>query len=440
MDYLTSGSILVALLFASGSCGALVLAAGRPLRVTRAPIAFGLFAFATVVLGTGSVIATRALFPYYTAPIADALWLEGIGVSAVAAVVWLAAHLPQRHGRMRFEWSAPRLDALILILGVLAIVSTIGVIREIGYVPLFRGDIREERSDGTLLAGAGILLRLSLLSVPVAVLAAVRYLHFGRSSLAVAMFSAGVVCSALYGPRFFPLVAVVTALTLVDQFRRAIRVWQVIVVGAAMVPILIGAAIHRENISEADVSLSSPAITVFYFAFGEFRDFASSLSFFDRPDARLRGETLPSVVVPLLPGKLWRLVGVDKDALYARSSADVMSEYMNVPTGIRIGVVGELYMNFGIPGIVIGMVVLAGVVVMLDRRLLSSTLASPLAPFWALMVVLTTFTLIGQLNMYTSSLSGFGYPLLVAALVGARRVPSQGAPGDTAIASLRTGA
>jgi len=131
----------------------------------------------------------------------------------------------------------------------------------------------------------------------------------------------------------------------------------------------------------------------------------------------VRGETLAGAVVPLLPGKVWSLVGVDKASLYDRSSAQLMSELMKVEVGIRIGIIGELYMNYGIAGVLVGMFLFGLLLAAIDARLRSSTVVSSIAPFFALISVLCVFALVGQLNMFGSSISVFGYPLLGAFLL-----------------------
>lgn len=420
--------LAVALPIAVLSALAIVLAAGRPFRVSRAPIAIGLFGTAMVTLGTGSYYATQFLFPSYYAPIESALLLTAIGFVMCALGVFVTRHFGRRGlSTPRWEWRAAQLDIVIYALLAISIVGTLAAIRRIGYIPILRGDIREERL--TYADQLGILYTMSVMSVPAMILGGARLLAFGRSLLSGLALVVGTLCSGLYGPRFFTVVGIATIFVLYDQFRRRVALWKLALVGVVVVPALIGVAMYRES----DLPAAAPLVTLSYLSFGEFRDFAWSLQYYDDPAHRIDGETIPGAVVPLLPAKLWSLVGVDKEALYERSSAQVIAELMKVEVGIRIGIVGELFMNFGIGGVLVGMLlfgVLAGVI---DHRLWTGSLTTANAPFFALLTVLAVFALVGQLNMFGSSISVFGYPLLIAALFASARPVPRAGPADREI-------
>ena len=79
-------------------------------------------------------------------------------------------------------------------------------------------------------------------------------------------------------------------------------------------------------------------------------------------------------------------------------------------------------MNYGPLGIALGMFLLGLLVGWFDRRLRASSIRHATAPFWALASVIAVFSIVGQLNMFTSTLNSFGLPLLAAALIAARRI------------------
>lgn len=412
-----TASIALALLAHLAACLVMITAGGRPYRLLRPNVAFGLFALAAGAFGTANVIVTRNLVGSYDVPIARALWLEALGIGCAAATARLFMRAPRPERQTHLAWSPAWLDALVFALLGAAVVGTMGALSRIGYVPLFRGDVGEERAF--FATQAGVFFHLAVLGVPAAILAGVRRWAVGPAWWTAPAILLGAFCSALYGPRFFPVAALMTLTVIYDLCIKPVRAWRAALVAAVVVPIIVFVGIRRE---QAETQLEIPPETIFYFTFNEFRDFAWSLQYFDDPAHRLGGATIPSAIVPVLPGKLWRLAGVDKDALYARSSASAMSEIMGVNVGIRIGVVGEMYMNFGVAGIVVGMLVMGAIVGFLDRRLLLADVGAPSLPFWALANVLTIFTLIGQLDMYGSALNTWGYPLLGAMLIGSRLV------------------
>jgi hypothetical protein len=158
-----------------------------------------------------------------------------------------------------------------------------------------------------------------------------------------------------------------------------------------------------------------------YGTLGEFRDLGWALEYYGFGDRFLHGGTLGSVVVPLLPAPVWSLVGIDKAAIYAHSSASVLADAMEQTTGQRIGVYGEFFMNFGWPGALLGAALFGVLLAYLDDRLRDIDACHVRAIFLALAAATAVFALIGQLDMFTSTLTGFGYPLALAALLASRR-------------------
>ncbi|HEX2780953.1 MAG TPA: O-antigen polysaccharide polymerase Wzy, partial [Gemmatimonadaceae bacterium] len=235
----------------------------------------------------------------------------------------------------------------------------------------------------------------------------------------------GLLAVSLFGQRFFPIVAIGSLVVWRDLCIRRVRLRHLAIGAALALGLLITLSIHRSGGTPSLATLE----TVGYFAFAEFRDFAWSLGYFADPAYRLHGATIPGAIVPVLPGAAWSLVGVDKDALFALNSADVMAALSGAPVGIRVGLIGELYMNFGTLGVAIGMVLFGMLLVWLDRRMLGSDSSDPFAPLLAVTCVLVVFTLVGQLNMFASSINAFGYPIIATGILAARRRPMEGDVG-----------
>ena len=413
---------------------ALMLSGGLPLRVTRPSTLVGAMGMAMCAFGTWSYYATVQFFPTFFAPIDRALVFAACGLLAAAIGSHVVHAAPLRTTAMRWAWTAGPLDVAVLVLLVLAIVGTLGSLARIGYVPILRGDIREERLYYA--AQAGAFFRMSLCGTSAAILGGIRWFAIGRSVLAATAIVLGLFCTSLYGPRFFPFVAAGVLFICYDSFVRRVRLRHAAVGLLVLVALSIGGAIRRERAGTfvfdrpgTSIDARTAVLAVGYVSVPEFRDFAWSLDYFADPDRRLHGRTLGGAIVPLLPGRIWSLVGVDKEALYSRDSATLMAEILKVDTGIRIGIMGELYMNFGLAGIVLGMLLFGAFVGWLDRRLGAAVLLDPFVPLYALVALVSVFSLIGILNMFASSVVLFGWPLLLAGLLGARRVTTAG--GET---------
>jgi len=114
-------------------------------------------------------------------------------------------------------------------------------------------------------------------------------------------------------------------------------------------------------------------------------------------------------------------VGVDKGAIYSQDSATLLAQAMQQTTGQRIGLYGEFFMNFGWIGAIVGALLYGGLIAYLDRQYENARPNEVRAVLLALTIAAGVFAQIGQLNMFTSTLTGFGYPILIVGLIAARR-------------------
>src|SRR5262249_2440890 len=209
------------------------------------------------------------------------------------------------------------------------------------------------------------------------------------------------------------------AVLLWDRVRRPVPLRRAALIIAVVAPLLTFLGYLRER--DKSVTLLGPVALSLYGTIGEFRDLAWSLEYYGFGDRFLYGRTFGSVVVPLLPSSVWRIVGIDKPALYAEDSATLLAQAMGQPTGQRIGAYGELFMNYGWLGALIGAMLYGLLLGYLDDRLRRVTGDQVRGILLVLTLAAAVFAQIGQLNMFTSTLTGFGYPILLIALASARR-------------------
>jgi len=158
-----------------------------------------------------------------------------------------------------------------------------------------------------------------------------------------------------------------------------------------------------------------------YGTLGEFRDIGWALDYYSMGDRFLHGITLGSLLVPLLPSPVWSVVGIDKAAVYSQNSASLLADAMGQTTGQRIGAYGELFINFGWAGAVIGALLYGALVGYLDHRFRQVDRSDVWGVFMALAIATTVFAQVGQLNMFTSTLTGLGYPMALVVLLAGRR-------------------
>ena len=402
---------------------------GPPYRLSRLPVVVAGFALLMTLFGSGSYWATIQLYPGYRVGIERAALL----VAVCTAITLTVAAGVQRGLRARgapaapLEWDFPRVRVASTVLFVVAMVGTLVTVRRIGYLPILTGDPASARVDFPSLGG--VWYRLSMLGGLVALLVAAQAAARRATWRQYVMGIASLLLVGVYGPRFFVALPLGVAVLLWDRVRARIRVFRVALMCLVAIPALTVVGYWRER--DPHLGLLGPLGLAFYGTLGEFRDLGWAVDYYGFGDRYLHGATFGSVVVPLLPAPVWQTVGIDKSRIYAQSSASFLADAMGQTTGQRIGVFGEFFMNFGWLGAWFGAAGLGMLVGYLDDRFGRVTAVQVRGLFLSLASATTAFALIGQLDMFTSTLTGVGYPLAVVVLFTARR--SRSWPGDTGI-------
>jgi len=300
----------------------------------------------------------------------------------------------------------------------LAAIGTFVAIRRIGYIPILTGDPNSARVDFPAIGG--FWYRLSMLGGVAALLVAAQAAA-RRATVPLYLIGFASLCLVgLYGPRFFVALPLGVSLLLWDKFRAVISIRRIVMFFVVAAPLLAVVGHWRER--DQSATLLSPLGVLLYGVLGEFRDIGWALDYYGLGDRFLHGITLGSLVVPLLPSPVWSVVGIDKAAIYSQNSANLLADAMGQTTGQRIGAYGEFFMNFGWAGAVIGALLYGTLLGYLDDRLRRVDRSDVWGVFLALAIVTTIFAQVGQLNMFTSTLTGVGYPMAFAVLVAGRRI------------------
>jgi hypothetical protein len=228
---------------------------------------------------------------------------------------------------------------------------------------------------------------------------------------------------AVYPNRFFVALPVGVSLLLWDRVRTRVPVLALIAVGTAGMAVL-SLLLHWRQQQMDLLSVLGPLALVLYATLSEFRDLAWVLDYWLGSDRFLGGATLPGLIVPFMPQQVWALVGVDKAAIFANSSAAVLAHEMGRATAQRVGVYGELFMNFALLGAAVGSVVYGLLLGWLDNAFLRVRDGDEVfGVLFASVIAAALYAQVGQWNMIASTIAGIGYPIVLVALVAARRRP-----------------
>ena len=400
----------------------LVLGVRPPYSLLRLPVLSVGFGFLMSVVGSGSYWATTLLFPAYRVNIERAALFVAIctlfsllGCIAISRVMSDAGQTRPP----RYVWDWPRLEAITYVLFGMCLIGTYVSIKKIGYVPIVAGDPESLRVEFPAIAG--VWLRLSYLGTVVGLLAAVRICSGGAPLRLWIIGFVALMSASLFGNRFFAAMPIGAAMLLWNQTRARVTLRSLAAALLLGMPVLALIGFWRQQ--DVGVGLLSPATLILYGSLGEFRDIGWTLDFYSSGHALLHGSTLGGLVVPLLPSPVWTVMGVDKAALFAHSNAAVLAQEMGQVAAQRVGVYGELFMNFGWFGALIGACVYGILIGYLDRRFLKVRDAGMVrGVIIAVIGAAAVYAQVGQWNMFTSTVTSMCYPILLFTLVAARKV------------------
>jgi hypothetical protein len=394
---------------------------GRPFSFGRIPVLSVAFALLMTVFGSASYWATTQVFPTYRVFIERAALFVAV-CTFVSLVGCIAAERSsatyRRSSRWLLVWDWGRVRVTMYALLAASLVGTYVSVRRIGYLPILQGDPESLRFEFPTIGG--FWYRLSMLGTIVALMSGAQICARRANSFVWFSGLLGLLCAGAYGNRFFLALPLAAVVLLWDWARRRIGVWTVATALLLGVPALALLGFWRQQ--TGNLSVLGPAALVLYGTLSEFRDLGWTIDYYSGSHALLHGSTLGGLIVPLLPSPFWSLVGIDKSQVFEYSNAAVLAQAMGQTTAQRVGVYGELFMNFGWVGALAGAFLYGMFVGYLDRQIMGLRGAAPVRGIvLAVVAAATVFAQVGQWNMFTSAITAYCYPILLLAFFASRR-------------------
>ena len=167
-------------------------------------------------------------------------------------------------------------------------------------------------------------------------------------------------------------------------------------------------------------SLATDKMNIFenivFSAFGEWREFAYTLKNFPAVDF-LHGKTFVSVVAPMFPKQVWAVFGIDKSELLGYTSAAVMRRIFGHYAGIRIGIAGEGFINFGYLGVAFVSLATGVIFGILENIFLSLKKFDIKEIFFVFILAMMLFLPAAQTDVITTYFFFYCYFLIACAIV-----------------------
>jgi hypothetical protein len=348
-------------------------------------------------------------------------------LSAVALVFWiigyrlagLVKHTQGYSPAYSCLWAKKRLRGIATGWGVLgAFLMLIFLYLYVGGVPALSGRIASvDASMRDLVAGEGHWISVMAFNAnTMGLMYTGMYLAlFGPSIPVVFLFVLDLLLFVAWGPRiYFVLPLAVVGLLYVRKFRPR-SIW---IFGAAPIG-LISLVLFGWWRNRAVMQLNQSSIIDILadlFVSPEFREHLSVLSYRELLSRHYTGSNIwAAIVFTMLPNVVWTSVGIDKTVIFSESSAWIIAELVrgNTQIGIRSGIISELVMAYGVPGVSIAFLALGVLFLFLDRQAMRSPLLSSRTFLVYLLAVLFSFLLIGQIE---STFTRLWYALYAFAL------------------------
>jgi hypothetical protein len=293
------------------------------------------------------------------------LWLQGtffliLGIFLTHMVMKVFS----KYGKHSLEavtytsWNWEYFHYILFLLAGISLVLTIAAVWKIGYIPIFKGDIATERFQYASRVGEWTykLAKLWLLVYLFSFIKLLKNIRLDRGfyirkNLALifilisSMFFAGI-----YGARYHQFIMIVFSIIMVNKVIKRIRISYIalLFIGCAILSVFVVIARSR-FIREQDLPIHEKLI---HNTFGEFRTFAYSVQEYPERDF-LHGKGFLSTLAPMFPKQVWQAFNINKEKLSNFGSAAIMRDIFGAIAGIRIGIIGEGFINFGYLGIIL---------------------------------------------------------------------------------------
>jgi len=310
----------------------------------------------------------RKLYPDYLGvqlnmSLALDIWLQGLfffmlGIFLVH-IVWKYFQKNRKSAselKSYLSWNWKGFRFLLFALAGISFIASIAVIWRIGYIPIFKGNISVERFSYYLRTGEWTL-KLARLWLLVYLFAFMKLLsniridkgfRLRRNLPLIFLLFLSFFLDGIYGDRFHHFVMFFFSIIMLNKAVKKINLTHFIslLLAAILVANFIfyyrKASAFRENIFNKVISHT----------FSEFHSYAYAIQEYPEREL-LYGKTFISTLAPLFPKQIWAVFGIDKDELSDMNSAYIMSKIFNTYAGIRVGIIGEGFINFGYFGIIL---------------------------------------------------------------------------------------
>ncbi|HRY31344.1 MAG TPA: hypothetical protein P5531_00050 [Bacteroidales bacterium] len=316
--------------------------------------AFFVIMYLVMLLGNLNYYVVLSVFPGYENDITrtNLYWIGCMGFFAAGVI--LHQQSGKKAGRRQAGPVYPLSLRLVIVLFILSLLSVSVAFFSLGLIPFIGGVGTGERYTG--FSGSSLPVRFWSLCVLSGLFSAALYLFHARKKLYLLFWGLSFVISLFFIIRVYPfLLLASTVVAFLFTMGSARKITLTLLLISILYPVSNMLFIdHRTGeITNPVRNASSLHYIQRNFIYTTFNEYSQLNIIINRYDEPLKyGETFLSVPVSLIPAPVLAVFKIDKQEIQRNNSAVITAGFLNSTSskGLRIGITGELFINFGFYG------------------------------------------------------------------------------------------
>ncbi|MHA1381217.1 MAG: O-antigen polymerase [Candidatus Helarchaeota archaeon] len=293
------------------------------------------------------------------------LWLKGflffmVGIYSIYIINWnIKKKKKQKKYTIKYTtWNWNTFNFIIFLFFGISFIFTIITIWKIGYIPMLKGNIGKERFFFSDIAG-GWNYKLARLWMIVYMLSFIKLLrnikiektlNLKKNAFLFLILFSSIFLDSIYGDRIRLLILFFFSIIVINKGIKRIKLSYFIFFCLIIMLVFNFVYYYRQG-SVGIVNYSSVYTKLIFHSFAEYRSFAFTIQYYPNYEY-LYGETFVATLASLFPKQVWTILGQNKENMRLKSSANIMKKIHKSFAGIRIGIFGIAFINFGNLGLI----------------------------------------------------------------------------------------
>jgi oligosaccharide repeat unit polymerase len=383
-------------------------------------VVFLFIMFAFMVIGGINYFITCYIYPGYYGglEVTNLYWTICIISFAIGYLATVRSNKKIRPTRTLY---AMNLKTLAIIFAILGLIGSMVSIFRVGYIPILSGESMSGVRFSNIMGEYAKLWKMNIL----AAISAFRVMlqKKEKRTLYFLIFLSASIQLTFFVVRFDVFLVMIACLLLylyTKQINKK-RVISLIIIAISLIAFNGFYLTIRErslNPVQASPDLSFVQRRIIYSTFNEYRQLNVLMRNYN--DDYLWGKSFLNIPISFLPYEVWQLFGIDKARIQSINSAVILRDIEEASGGLRSGIGGELFINFGFWGSLL-MSLFGIFIAYMDNVLNALDKRDVRIPFILLFQSILIYAIIGQINAISSTFSFLFYSMLVVMIFSKKK-------------------